>query len=780
MICAVLSPGDPNHFADVYSILREKAIQPVFVSGFDQEDPRLPQVHALNCLKDLMMHSKFRTVTERYLSELLEVASASMASPIWAIRNCGLMLLRACMNRLDPQGPDSSTVQLDLKSVESSKRQPLCVVLTLLDPKIRDIEDPVLRSETIFAGLDLAKKIGPFEGDSERLNSLVYRQLENPVWAIRERAARLLADSELVRGIDDQIFTNYLPPNDCSDNILHGTLLFFRCVFEELSHRVGLGDETKPGLVQRAMSILTGISARFEHNYSPYTKAALFDILNFVFVHTLASGGLLGLPKETVNSFQETIADADLPAHQFYHSKVLLCRVLIILLGSQFYPDQIRSVDEDIIHELARDPDTTRLVIQQIEKIRTPLIPALINLLVRIIGIVQATEIRGFSMITLAKYIEANGEILSDRQALSLQIMISNHNSCEWALWHAFIRLEGCLIRRHLLRRSDGMSGPLLARLRSWLFMVQASSKDQLDFSTRYNAVAALRYCGRHLIIRLAQGQSLEREELRIDILSILYDQLNDDDDEVREVAEQTAASILQEWQTRCEMSLTLCASAARYSILSFLIERFSNMPKLTVLALQRLLGLENGEVSKPLLPSQLGLGESVSTQLHRIRATLNDLFAEEKQNLYVDEVEESVQWSRVLLRCDLKCLGEERYTATTEWCSEGLDTLTLLIRSSNNSDGEHQREDQFLFHPLGPTYNPDILVIFIRVIKLAKVLDVMHEADNITNSMELDETSRVHDLRQKVTELRSACLEASAHRRVLNELDVTPGSEHR
>ena len=94
-------------FDIVYLDLKRLAFQPVSVTLKDEDEPRLPQVHALNCLKDIMTHSRFRTCTEQYVGEMLELAADRLSSPTWAIRNCGLMLFRACANRIENTRPAS-------------------------------------------------------------------------------------------------------------------------------------------------------------------------------------------------------------------------------------------------------------------------------------------------------------------------------------------------------------------------------------------------------------------------------------------------------------------------------------------------------------------------------------------------------------------------------------------------------------------------------------------------------------------------------------------------
>ena len=155
MMCAILSPIDPKTFGDVYLHLKGVASDSVTVGEEHHNDIPLPQVHALNCLKDIMTHAKFRAPSERYIGEALELAANCLSSSVWAIRNCGLMLLRACMTRLAPQGPESPPSEMEVNNGDRTRSSPLIVTMRMLQPDIDEPSKSTIRSEIIFAGLDL-------------------------------------------------------------------------------------------------------------------------------------------------------------------------------------------------------------------------------------------------------------------------------------------------------------------------------------------------------------------------------------------------------------------------------------------------------------------------------------------------------------------------------------------------------------------------------------------------------------------------------------------------
>lgn len=51
--------------------------------GKDLENPRLPQVHALNCLKDIFVDTRLGPGTEPHISDTLEIATSCLESTLY-------------------------------------------------------------------------------------------------------------------------------------------------------------------------------------------------------------------------------------------------------------------------------------------------------------------------------------------------------------------------------------------------------------------------------------------------------------------------------------------------------------------------------------------------------------------------------------------------------------------------------------------------------------------------------------------------------------------------
>jgi hypothetical protein len=178
-----------------------------------------------------------------------------------------------------------------------------------------------------------------------------------------------------------------------------------------------------------------------------------------------------------------------------------------------------------------------------------------------------------------------------------------------------------------------------------------------------------------------------------------MYDSLNDDDEEVRSLATSTARRVLvARAGVDVEQEAPLAASR---SISNLLVEFLGKDDELVAEAIQRLCG------------SRLTLGTLTPSAAERLQAARQGgtaLFAAEKQNLFVDDVQEAVIWSRVLKRMPKKAITRDHAQALSAWVTEGLETLT--IAAGAEKDG-----------PLGWTSKQDVFVLGMQVILAADVL---------------------------------------------------------
>lgn len=80
MVGILSSNADHPSFDTVMRQLREISERPARISETDGS--KLPQVHALNCLKDIFKSSAFSKRVDEYLTDCLQLAANSLKSEV--------------------------------------------------------------------------------------------------------------------------------------------------------------------------------------------------------------------------------------------------------------------------------------------------------------------------------------------------------------------------------------------------------------------------------------------------------------------------------------------------------------------------------------------------------------------------------------------------------------------------------------------------------------------------------------------------------------------------
>ena len=687
MFNAILSASDPTFFRLAIRELNHEASIPISLHERTQGGPSLPQVHALNCLKDIMTNSKFRAVSEQHVSVMLELAATSLTCPTWAIRNCGLMLMRACMIRM-------KTASSPIVDGKGTTRGPLDIATDLLDraaPRNTAISnnqtaqqngdhDPELVSENIFAALELVRHIEQGRQQNERLQDLIELQLGNRIWAVRDHAARVLAD---LLSTDDEPLNLILMSSKVygtSPNETHGNLLLFRYRLAAAWKRTVIADEDLAR--QTITSILKEIRREDVSTWSPYTFAALLDIINDCLSHGLD----IYQSTDDLSSLVLAVPSIRLcrQVHSTYcQDRVLLCRTL---LHSTTLPSSV-AVDMDIRSDLSEDlatsSDSATYVLRSLAKSRSKLWGRDLCLLIcRLIVRADTSDVRALAMTVLVDYLEVADTQLDEASVRELGAVMDLREIHDRTLQDAMLRLQSHIFRTTFEADQRGPNAVSLAVVRRWSHVLQTASHDYLEFSTRLNATRALRCCVSSLMDILVSSSSQEGRDAQVDLISILYDQLNDDDEDIRSIAQETAYCVMGNAASKRQWALPVSSLAARRQLVGFLAVRNCEDLRLVRLCLLHLAGNSLGEV----LPSQVTVnmifGVSVAERLEVICSSMDDLFAEERQNLYVDELEEIEVWSELLHRCRFSTLPQRWMQVILNWTSNGLDVVMTTVQS--------------------------------------------------------------------------------------------------
>jgi hypothetical protein len=772
-------------FSKIFADLNAIAKRPIDHASLQEVgEMKLPQVHALNCLKDIMTNSRFASAVVQYQNSVMELAATCLSSKIWAIRNCGLMLLRACINRLD----SSSSVQgLDLKdrSLDEWKGEPPSMIaFRLLDevgPSSRHDSCGTSNAvEHIFAGLDLLAHdtlAGPL---ADKAEELVMRQLENSAWAVRDHAALLLA-TRLVKESPITAIVALLS-NDLGgpENRVHGVLLCCRYLLEQ---GMTIVTETELELLVNSLVRDMTLADGDLVPHSPYVYIACMDMLNDAASCILERGW----SHQMLNTEIFALKLKTLAAKSSQHGPQLLQRIFLheiyrILLTEKDFLDE-SEVMADGISQLIDNVDALSFVLGVLCQRDCPRYSTRLPLVLAAL-IDQAYEraplppyILEQTFTCLTRSLEHGKELpLATAQMVSRRMNLTVlHTPRE--LRNAGLRLQGSLL---------GIMGRALPRppdyqhqVEEWLRVAEDSAGDDLDFPSRLSAVTAI---STYIGCLEDSGVSQQLASIRLRLLLLLYRLLNDDDEDIRLEAIH-AGRKLKLHETTSMYNLGYCASAAREEVLHELKRQYKGLSELALIALANVLRL--GHAASCLLsPAGLGLASlletSVTSKLGSIAKKPDDLFAEERQNLYVDDISEINAWTQVLDDEGIDHLAPKMFGAVMNWTLDGLEGVIEALETeqgraltdqptkdpSNQFVARGECMDQaqhcesLFIHPLSATYDHETLVVLCQVIALAGVL-YRH-----------DEKAHKEKLRVKLQRVKEICSSLPANPEFLGAVE--------
>lgn len=188
-------------------------------------------MHALNCLKAFFTTASLGAASHQFIVDGLEVASICLNSDIWALRNCGLMLFRALIDRLSGQAESQTTSdELGPSDVQFSYQEYpnlLEIILNMLSPRDMGLEASESAIECVFPGLKIIQRFPPPKTSKTEFQRLIIRLLGSSQWSVRNMAARTFA--RLIETEDRlQTILRCLENDADGTNQIHGNLL---CVF---------------------------------------------------------------------------------------------------------------------------------------------------------------------------------------------------------------------------------------------------------------------------------------------------------------------------------------------------------------------------------------------------------------------------------------------------------------------------------------------------------------------------------------------------------------------
>ncbi|KAM0284815.1 hypothetical protein ACHAQH_001735 [Verticillium albo-atrum] len=681
MITGILSADSESpSFDRVISDLTEVAQREARVTETDGSN--LPQVHALNCLKDIFKSAHLAQTgkVERHIPQCLELAAGCLKAEVWAIRNSGLLLLRSLIDNLFGTNESKALIEAGwdgrASRVHYHKYPIIPVVLLNLLRSGQEVMKPstgTIAAESVFPALDIIRRAGPPEDLREELYGLVTEYLGSPVWHVREMTARALCSfllhddwlqsvQELAKGPDGRgVLTQA--------NRLHGVLLTIKYVVEKLA-------DVLPELAQRdTSSLLDLVVDLHKQNHGlllrcPEAHATYAEILNVISA---------SLPSTAATPVEIT---AEEPFQGYAKSALLNGQIAVQEVYQAASSRNVAFLAQKAIETASTKPEAAVDMLEAVpavfQAIITPeLAGELCNAYLGVCTQAEAPEPRIVAMENLADTIDSLLEekhlelIPSDTSLMTLWTGTLT-KSLNPGLSNAVIRLSGSIMATATLRQGANPDDFARANLQNWTAMMAAAGHEDQPFDTRFAASQAL---------KSYLSATPSSDPASLPVLLALYDALNDDDEEVRSLAALASRPILDHQ--------TLLPLRAADSLLHQLQVSYSTLPAFHTAIAQRLTGKSSA-------------GDQLTKALHFDDA----LFAVEEHNQYIDEVREAQRWAGLY---ETLPAGADD-AALERWAVDGLKALKEHTETAR--DG-----------PLGWTAMPDVYAVCVRVLLCAKAV---------------------------------------------------------
>ncbi|KLJ08624.1 hypothetical protein EMPG_15944 [Blastomyces silverae] len=708
-------------------------------------DIKLPQVHALNCLKDIFTNTKLGPSTEAYVMPCLKISAECLGSEIWAIRNCGLMLFKALMNRMCRFKAGCSAGLGGSSGSEPGSRIVFQKYPGLIELLGQLLQDPIpneeqetssqswelsIKTERVFPALELiGEKVPSFSGEEEKLlRNFVFEQFKSPVWGIREHSARIYASllgHEEIPATVCELST--VPHGSISQNQIHGTALCIRYALQRLW--VSSSGYWLDGSGSTLLTVKKVIQNLFSYARSPFVQATLVEILNDVIEAGVRCGleatvipqinalleehGLFGILSDLVSQANTAIS----------RSSFLLLKALSVSKTSILLERTVATEDLLVfINSIsAIDSDTTCWLLNHIHHSFSSHQRSQLQRIKLYIAMIQCARSQQIQLSITSNLADELRLLLENHSPLSNEF----HFLQKWivsadipkdgdgaSIWNrdmlnASLRLQGCFLALSML--SFDVPEVFLGfktRLDKWTQSLRFAIGDETEFSTRHAAALSMKT----FVLGLKTSNMYSKiKPNMLETYLVLYGMLNDDDEDIRYIAAQAASTLFSLVSDSTNEATALLPLAASSKLTDILAKTFADSTTLCAEAMGRFLGLPTNlsgtkfNETKTITP--------VSRLLAEFQTESTVLFQEEKQNLFVEDVREVEIWAKVLSRLVARRANTSFALRLYSWVTDGLSTL---INETREAGGDGM---------LGWISDPDVFTLGVRVIRGAKIL---------------------------------------------------------
>ncbi|GJC86686.1 uncharacterized protein ColLi_09524 [Colletotrichum liriopes] len=712
MITGIVSANAPQpSFDKVIEELVTIAQKPAYNS--ESDGSKLPQVHALNCLKDIFKSSFITQLGKSapHIPQCLELAASSLKSEVWGIRNCGLLFLRSLLDNLFGTNESKATLEAgwDGKTtrLQYHKYPILPSVLLNLLRSGREVMQPTtlgstIAAESVFPALDIVRRAGPPDASRDELYGLVAGYLASPVWHVREMAARalcsfLLKDDDWVAAAAAIVDDSLAAAPASRNNHIHGALLTVKAVFERLS-------DVAPQKLSSAIPRLAEILCNIETSDPIENLVSLFALSHpssQPAADPSASESISRPPQSALLRTQLAIAAVHATQPTAGSSASPSLREILLSTSTTSVEATITTLDTlAAVHHPRLTPEAAA----SYAALYTDLALSTAHPDPRAAALNNLAEVLDL-VLSSADGTQPPGDLPPSEKLAGLwRDLVSKTMNPN--LSNAVVRASGPVMAA--LVSSSSSSSASAQSLRGWGRMMSSALLDSRPFDTRIAATASLA----SFFSSACPLPAADPEAAYLPALVALYDALNDDDDEVRDLASVSAKHIL----TR-----PLAPLDAASRLLAHVAGTYRDAPAFHSLLASRLTGHVQTEASPA--PRGRDAWQPAGAQLADALRFDDSLFAVEEQNLFVDEVRESARWAAVLERVfsspgpgpapPASSSSSATTMALTEWTSAGLDALLGLTSPDRDAaDG-----------PLGWASDPEVYAVCARILLCATAL---------------------------------------------------------
>ncbi|KAI1004258.1 hypothetical protein K3495_g3956 [Podosphaera aphanis] len=557
IITAIMSALPATDFEKNIRKLLQISRREVENLNFDQE--QLPQVHALNSLKDLIKSVTTSARVDAHISECFEVVGQSLSSSEWAIRNSALILLRSLIDKLigtsdsklkSEAGWDGKSIMIRYEKYPALPR----ILMQLLQYENKDLKYGDSENHSVLPALGIIRRAGPPPEFRDGLYRLLFKLLGSKTWHLREQAARTISTLQSQRP-ELQTVISLLDYTGKSINYHHGSVLTAKLIVLDKVKTTSYTLDQFHTLYQRAFTAVYQV-------YNPFILVEYIELANAIFELILHHPELKTIEQRDsyILRISKDYWSLDSSKNFERHlTNVGSYSKMIVPIYIQGYLKQ--SILTSI---LLNDSSAILKIVEEMQNYGAHPIIAALKYVVATWKSIMSEEIIRVILVVLIKILETSKEadIIGNILEVTSQIL---------SYFKTLVKTQSKLI--HNLLKGLGNSllecggSPKLFSLcyalcgytslfrldsiycneekgnyiRCWVRSLERSSQADQDLDLRYSAAAAIK----SFYLHYPQDQIFELESQFLEINYILMTLLVDDDEDVRGLSASAVSNIL-------------------------------------------------------------------------------------------------------------------------------------------------------------------------------------------------------------------------------------------